>query len=184
MAKNKKAAKKKPAAKPAAKKANKAAKPAVKAKAITKAKPAAKLAKPAAKAAKPTAKTSSAKAAAKPAAKPTATARATAAPKFSSAALEKLLTPLDDRILIEVEGASDRTAGGIYIPGSVTAERPNRGRVLAKGRGKRLKKGALRPLDVSVGDVVIFPKFAGTEVELEGNQLLILREEELLGISE
>lgn len=105
------------------------------------------------------------------------------AAKVSSPALAKLLAPLDDRILVSTEGPSETTAGGIIIPGTVS-ERPNRGRVLAKGPGKRLKKGQLRPLDVSVGDVVLYPEFAGTQVTLDGQELLILREEEVLGISE
>ncbi|MBX3022599.1 MAG: co-chaperone GroES [Bdellovibrionales bacterium] len=94
-----------------------------------------------------------------------------------------MLTPLEDRILIDVEAAEEQTAGGIIIPGSVT-ERPTRGRVLAKGRGKRLKKGTLRPLDVNVGDFVLFPRYAGTEISLGGKDLLILREEDVLGIAE
>lgn len=103
--------------------------------------------------------------------------------KFSQASLQKILTPLDDRLLIFVEGASEKTAGGIIIPGSV-AQRPNRGKVLATGRGRRSKKGLLRPLDVNVGDVILFPEHAGTPVTLQGSELLILREEEVLGITD
>jgi chaperonin GroES len=61
--------------------------------------------------------------------------------------------------------------------------RPNRGTVLAKGRGRRGKKGVLRPLDVNVGDQVLFPDFAGTKIQIDGEEFLILREEDLLGIA-
>jgi chaperonin GroES len=109
-------------------------------------------------------------------------AKTFAAPKISNAALQKILTPLDDRILISVEGASEVTAGGIIIPGTV-AQRPNRGKVLATGRGRRSKKGQLRPLDVNVGDTVLYPEHAGTPVTLQGAEFLILREEDVLGIT-
>jgi chaperonin GroES len=95
--------------------------------------------------------------------------------------LQKLLIPLEDRLLVHAEGPSETTAGGIFIPGTAE-QRPNRGRVLAKGRGRRNKKGQIRPLDVSVGEFVLFPEFAGTQVTLEGQDLLILREEEVLGV--
>lgn len=89
--------------------------------------------------------------------------------------------PLKDRLLVEVEGPSDVTAGGIIIPGSVS-ERPNQGCVVAAGTGRRNKKGQLRPLDVHVGDRVLFAQFAGTNVMLNQKEYLILREEEVLGI--
>ncbi|HMN67236.1 MAG TPA: co-chaperone GroES [Bdellovibrionales bacterium] len=98
-----------------------------------------------------------------------------------SARARKLITPLDDRILVRFETASETTAGGIYIPGTV-AERPNRGQVIASGRGHRGKKGVLRPLDVAVGDTILFPQFAGTKIDIDGEELLILREEDVLGI--
>lgn len=103
------------------------------------------------------------------------------AKKVSS--LKSLLTPLDDRLLVELEGPAEKTAGGIIIPGTV-ADRPNRGKVLAKGPGRRNKKGVLRPLDVTVGDMVLFPQFAGQKIEMDGGEFLILREEEVLGITE
>lgn len=89
--------------------------------------------------------------------------------------------PLDDRIVISPEKMSEVTAGGIIIPGS-RDERPNRGTVLAKGPGRRSKKGVIRPLDVNVGDRVLFPEFAGTKIQIDGDEFLILREEDLLGI--
>jgi chaperonin GroES len=101
--------------------------------------------------------------------------------KFNNAAVAALLTPLDDRLVVAPDAASETTPGGLIIPGTV-AGRPSRGRVLAKGRGKRNKKGALRPLDVSVGDRVMFTEFSGTKVTLAGTDVLILREEDVLGI--
>ncbi|MGE0526961.1 MAG: co-chaperone GroES [Bdellovibrionales bacterium] len=94
---------------------------------------------------------------------------------------ERLITPLEDRLIVRMEGVSETTAGGIIIPGTVH-ERPHRGEVLAIGRGRRNKKGQVRPLDVNVGDHVLFPEFAGTKLALEGEEVLILREEEVLGI--
>ncbi len=108
-------------------------------------------------------------------------ARASAKPSRATVG-KNALTPLDDRILVSVEGPAETTAGGIIIPGSVTMERPNRGKVIASGRGRRNKKGKVRPLDVGVGDTVLFTDYAGTKVEIEGQELLILREEDVLAI--
>jgi len=114
------------------------------------------------------------------------TAPKTSAPqmkKFSSATVpSKMITPLDDRIIVAVEPAPETTAGGIIIPGSVNA-RPSRGTVMAKGRGRRNKKGVVRPLDVNIGDVVLFPEFAGQKIEMGSKEFLILREDEILAIS-
>jgi chaperonin GroES len=89
--------------------------------------------------------------------------------------------PIEDRVLIAVEEASETTAGGIIIPGNVES-RPHRGTVLAKGPGRRGKKSQIRPLDVNVGDHVLFPEHAGSKIQIAGDDFLILREEELLGI--
>lgn len=93
-----------------------------------------------------------------------------------------LFRPLNDRLLVAIEAAETKTAGGIIIPGTAS-EKPFRGKVLAKGPGRRNKKGALRPLDVNVGDRVVFPQYAGTKIEISGDEFLILREEEILAIS-
>ncbi len=122
---------------------------------------------------KPVAKKAVSKKAAPKKAKPVAATKAVK--KWST------LTPLDDRLLVAVDGPAEKTAGGIIIPGTV-AERPEQGTIVASGRGRRNKKGQVRPLDVGVGDKVLFAKYAGTKVELEGTELLILREEEVLGI--
>lgn len=93
----------------------------------------------------------------------------------------RVITPLEDRIVISIQKPEEKTAGGIIIPGSAS-ERPNRGKVLAVGTGRRTKKGKVRPLDVQVGDEVVYPSFAGTTVEVMGEEVLVLREDELLGI--
>ncbi len=94
-----------------------------------------------------------------------------------------LFSPLDDRVLVQREGAAQVTAGGIIIPDSVSAgERPNQGLVIAVGRGHRDKKGRLRPLDVKKGDHVMFAAFAGSEVQIVGDELLVLRESEIIAV--
>lgn len=190
MAKAKKAAKKagKKSAKPAMKKAAKkpAAKKAVAKKPVKKstAKPAKKAVKPAAKAknAKPAPKKASApKAAAKPAAKKSASAPAKVAKK--SANLSSFVTPLDDRVLIRLSEMERKTAGGLFIPDTVADVSGNlEGTVVAVGRGHRDGKGRVRPMDVSLGDRVVFAQYAGTKINWDGEDLLILREGELMGI--
>lgn len=155
-------------------------KPAVKAKAKkTVAKPKAIKAKP---------KTGKPKAAVKikiPAAATGAkSAKSSVKPAAKQAARSKFdFVPLDDRILIERAGTSDRTAGGLYIPDTVS-ERPNKGKVIAVGRGHRDAKGRTRPLDVKVGDTVLFTGYAGSEVEFDGATYMIMRESDLLGVSQ
>lgn len=95
----------------------------------------------------------------------------------------RLITPLEDRLLVASEGESEITPGGIYIPATAAGQRPHRGEVLAVGPGRRNKKGQLRPLDVNAGDMVLFNEFAGTKVAIDGKEYLILREEDVLGIA-
>jgi chaperonin GroES len=92
------------------------------------------------------------------------------------------LMPLDDRLLVEKLVASDRTPGGLYIP-DMAQERPTKGKVIAVGKGHRDAKGRTRPLDVKVGDVVLFTQWSGSEIELDGTTYLIMRETDLLGVS-
>lgn len=165
--------------------ANKKKKPAKKTAPVKKA--AAKKASPK-KMTKPAAKKAVAKKAAKPIAKKAAVkTKAVAKPKLQvikpavRVNLDNFMTPLDDRLLVSIDGAANMTPGGLYIPDSAS-ERPSRGQVLAKGRGKRNKKGQLRPLDVQVGDRVLFAQFAGDKISVSGEELLILREDEILGI--
>jgi chaperonin GroES len=94
------------------------------------------------------------------------------------------LKPLYDKIVVKVEETKEqRTAAGIIIPDSAQ-EKPQVGEVIAVGEGKPLDNGQIRPLKVKVGDYVVFNKYAGTEVELEGEKYLILSEDEVLAILE
>lgn len=97
--------------------------------------------------------------------------------------LSSVFTPLDDRILVERMRAAERTPGGLYIPDSVASgDRPNQGRVVAVGRGHLSKKGRVRPLDVHLGDEVMFNNFAGSEVQIESQDYLLLREDEIIAV--
>ncbi len=91
------------------------------------------------------------------------------------------LRPLQDRVVIQRLDEETKTAGGIIIPDNHT-EKPSQGKVLAVGTGYRLNDGSLRNLDVKVGDTVLFGKYSGTEVKVEGKPVLIMKEDEILGI--
>ncbi len=92
------------------------------------------------------------------------------------------IRPLHDRVIIErIEERT--TAGGIVIP-ETAGDKPQRGRILAAGKGKSCKKGDIQPLDVKVGDEVLFGKYSGTEIKVEGKELLVMREEDVMGIIE
>jgi chaperonin GroES len=93
------------------------------------------------------------------------------------------IRPLQDRVLVQRVEEEERSRGGIIIP-DTAKEKPVKGRVIAAGNGKILKNGELRPLTVKGGDVVLFSKYAGTEVKLDGEEHLIMREEDILGIIE
>ena len=93
------------------------------------------------------------------------------------------LKPLDDRVVIQRTEAEDKTASGIYLPESAK-EKPMTGTVLAVGPGKVDDNGNRTPLSVTTGDTVLYGKYAGTEVELDGETYMILRESELLGVIE
>jgi len=93
----------------------------------------------------------------------------------------KTLSPLDDRIVVALDQAAEKTAGGLYIPGTSKGVSV-RGTVVAVGPGHRNKKGKLRPLDVQVGDRVMFSEYAGTKITVGSGEALILREEEVLGV--
>ena len=104
-----------------------------------------------------------------------------AAGKIPMAAYAKVFAPLDDRILVDVLAAPTQTAGGLFIPDS-GQEKPESGIVVAVGPGKRNKKAQLRPLDVKIGDEILFAKYAGTAIEILGKEVFILREDEVLAI--
>jgi chaperonin GroES len=92
------------------------------------------------------------------------------------------IRPLNDRVLIRRVPEKEMTAGGLHIP-QTAKEKPQRGRVEAVGQG-RFENGERQALDVKAGDEVLFGKFSGTEIELEGVEFVILKEEELLGVIE
>ena len=91
--------------------------------------------------------------------------------------------PLYDRVLVKRVEEESRSAGGIIIPDSAK-EKPLRGKVLAAGQGKLQDDGKIRPLAVKEGDVVLFGKYAGTEIKMNGEEHTILREDDILGIVE
>jgi chaperonin GroES len=93
------------------------------------------------------------------------------------------IRPLQDRVIVKRVAEEEKTKGGIIIPDSAK-EKPVEGLVIAVGRGKVLEDGKLRELDVKKGDRVLFGKYAGTEVKLEGVEHLILREDDILGVIE
>jgi len=91
------------------------------------------------------------------------------------------IRPLHDRVVIRRLEEDNKTAGGIVIPDNAT-EKPVKGEVVAIGSGKPLNNGETRALDVVVGDTVLFGKFAGTEVKLEGSEYVVMREEDIMGV--
>lgn len=89
--------------------------------------------------------------------------------------------PLHDRVLVRRVEAEEKTAGGIIIPDSAK-EKPAEGEIVAVGTGSRAENGAITPLDVKVGDRVLFGKWSGTEVKVSGEDLLIMKESDILGV--
>jgi len=93
------------------------------------------------------------------------------------------IRPLHDRIIVRRLEEERKTASGIVIPDSAT-EKPDQGEVLAVGNGKILENGTVRPLDVKVGDKVLFGKYSGQTVKVDGEELLVMREEDIMGVVE
>ncbi len=91
------------------------------------------------------------------------------------------LTPLHDRILVRRIEEGESVRGGIIIP-DTAKEKPQEGEVIAVGKGKVNEEGKVRPLDVKAGDRILFGKYSGTEIKLDGEEFIIMREEEVLGI--
>ena len=91
--------------------------------------------------------------------------------------------PLHDRVLIRRVEAEQKTAGGIIIPGSAQ-EKPQEGEVVAVGGGAKSEDGKVTPLDVKAGDRVLFGKWSGTEVKIDGKDLLIMKESDIMGVIE
>ena len=89
--------------------------------------------------------------------------------------------PLNDRVLVQRLEEEEKTAGGIYIPDSAK-EKPTRGKVVAAGNGRADDDGKRRPLDVEAGDEILFGKYAGTEIKIEGQDYIIMREDDILAV--
>ena len=93
------------------------------------------------------------------------------------------MRPLQDRVIVKRIEEEEKTKGGIIIP-DTAKEKPQEGKVVAVGKGKITEEGKLIPLDVKVGDRILFGKYSGTEVKIEGVEHLMMREEDILGIIE
>jgi chaperonin GroES len=93
------------------------------------------------------------------------------------------IRPLHDRVLVKRLEEARTSPGGIVIPDSA-AEKPSQGKVVAAGKGKILENGAVRALDVKVGDKILFGKYSGTEVKVDGDDLLVMREEDIMAVIE
>ena len=93
------------------------------------------------------------------------------------------IRPLHDRVIVKRLEEERTSPGGIVIPDSA-AEKPVQGKVMAVGKGKILEDGTVRPLDVKVGDKILFGKYSGTEVKVEGEDLVVMREEDVMAIIE
>ena len=93
------------------------------------------------------------------------------------------IRPLHDRVIVKPLEEERTSLGGIVIPDSA-AEKPSQGKVIAIGKGKILEDGSVRALDVKVGDKILFGKYSGTEVKVDGEDLLVMREEDIMAIIE
>ncbi len=93
------------------------------------------------------------------------------------------IRPLQDRIIVKRVEEEEKTKGGIIIP-DTAKEKPMEGKVIAVGKGKLLEDGKVHPLEVKAGDRVLFGKYAGTEVKIDGEEHLIMREDDILGVIE
>jgi chaperonin GroES len=102
---------------------------------------------------------------------------------MASTATHIKVRPLHDRIIVQRLEESEQKVGGIIIP-DTAKEKPQQGRVMAVGKGRVEKDGKITPLDVKEGDTVLFGKYSGQEIKLDGDEYLIMREEEVLGVIE
>jgi chaperonin GroES len=91
------------------------------------------------------------------------------------------IRPLHDRVIVKRLEEERKSAGGIVIPDNA-AEKPDQGEVIAVGPGKKTEDGKILPVDVKVGDRVLFGKYSGTTVKIEGDELLVMREEDIMGV--
>ena len=97
--------------------------------------------------------------------------------------MAKKVRPLRDRLIVRVIEASEQQVGRIIVP-ETAQEKPQRGEVIAAGKGKVRDDSSIQPLDVKVGDTVLFGKYSGTEIKLNGEDYMIMREDEILGVIE
>jgi chaperonin GroES len=93
------------------------------------------------------------------------------------------IRPLQDRLIVKRIESEDMTASGLYIP-DTAKEKPQQGQVVAVGKGKVREDGTVQPLDLGAGDRILFGKYAGTEIKIDGEELLIMREDDVLGVVE
>jgi chaperonin GroES len=91
------------------------------------------------------------------------------------------IRPLHDRVLVKRVEEDEKTAGGIIVP-DTAKEKPQKGEIVAAGPGKRNEEGKVQPLDIKAGDKVLFGKYAGTEIKVEGEELLMMREDDIMGV--
>jgi len=93
------------------------------------------------------------------------------------------IRPLHDRVIVKRMEEERKTASGIVIP-DTAAEKPDQGEVIAIGKGKVLENGKVQPLDIKVGDRILFGKYSGQSVKVQGDELLVMREEDIMGVVE
>ena len=93
------------------------------------------------------------------------------------------IRPLHDRVIVKRMEEERKTASGIVIPDTAT-EKPDQGKVVAIGKGKILENGKVQPLDIKVGDTILFGKYSGQTVTVKGDELLVMREEDIMGVVE
>ena len=93
------------------------------------------------------------------------------------------IRPLQDRVIVQRLEEEEKTKGGIIIP-DTAKEKPMEGKIIAVGKGKVRDDGKLSPLDIKVGEKILFSKYAGTEIKIEGEEYLIMREDDILGVIE
>jgi len=95
----------------------------------------------------------------------------------------KNIRPLQDRLIVERVAEEEKTSSGLFIP-ETAKEKPQQGKVVAVGKGRVKEDGSIQPLDLKAGDKILFGKYAGTEINVEGNEYLIMREDDVLGVME
>ncbi|MGI6524654.1 MAG: co-chaperone GroES [Bdellovibrionota bacterium] len=93
------------------------------------------------------------------------------------------IRPLQDRLIVKRLDNTEKTASGLYIP-DTAQEKPQQGKVIAAGKGKVKEDGNIRPMDVKVGDIIIFGKYSGQEIKVDGEEYLIMKEDDVYGVLE